>query len=161
MERPCASSICSIFLQGMESNALEKSMNKSVASRFFAHTPLMICLPCYSWLSVFWVANFIDLVLNRFLFFLICISSLWAFLKFWSLAFVGFLLLNKDAIFMLSHFFITTSDSLGIFIWLLVLLVCLQLLLSCGQWWSFHICYSEDVFQISPEMNKNLFPICL
>ena len=41
-------------------------------------------------------------------------SSLWAFLSFCTLAFVGFLLLHKDAFFMLSHFFLINSDSLRI-----------------------------------------------
>ena len=41
------------------------------------------------------------------------VSSLWAFLSFYMLAFVGFLLLCKDAIFMSSRFFQTTSDSHG------------------------------------------------
>ena len=36
--RPNANSICAIFSLYIESNALEKSTNKSVASRFFACT---------------------------------------------------------------------------------------------------------------------------
>ena len=39
---PNGSSICSIFSLCMASNTLEKSMNNSVASRFFAQTLLMI-----------------------------------------------------------------------------------------------------------------------
>ena len=40
--RPYARSICSIFHLCMESNSSEKSMNMSVASRFFVRTPSMI-----------------------------------------------------------------------------------------------------------------------
>ena len=36
LERPWARSICSIFFLCIESNALEKSTNKSVTSSFFA-----------------------------------------------------------------------------------------------------------------------------
>ena len=46
-------------------------------------------------------------------FFLVCVSSLWAFLSFGALAFVGFLLLNKDGFFMLSHFSLTAIDFQG------------------------------------------------
>ena len=39
------------------------------------------------------------------------VSSLCAFLSFWALALVGFLLLHRDAIFILSHFFLTANVS--------------------------------------------------
>ena len=42
---------------------------------------------------------------------MVCVSSLFVFLSFCALAFVGFLLLYKDTIFTLSHFFLTTSVS--------------------------------------------------
>ena len=38
------------------------------------------------------------------------VSSIWAFSHFWALAFVGILLLGKDAFFKLSHFFQKTSN---------------------------------------------------
>ena len=49
------------------------------------------CLPCYSWLSIFYgVLDFIDLTLNAFKsLFLVCVSSPWAFVNFWMLAFVA------------------------------------------------------------------------
>ena len=47
------------------------------------------------------------------LFFLESFSSLNAFFSFHRLAFVGFLLSSKDAIFMLSRFSLTTVDSQG------------------------------------------------
>ena len=40
--RPYAKSVCSIFPLSMESNALDKSMNSSVALKFFARIPSMI-----------------------------------------------------------------------------------------------------------------------
>ena len=40
--------------------------------------------------------------------YLVCVSSLWAFLSFCILAFVGFLSLSNNAIFILCHFFLTT-----------------------------------------------------
>ena len=39
--RPFARSICFSFLLCMEPNALEKSTNKSIALRFFRHTPMI------------------------------------------------------------------------------------------------------------------------
>ena len=49
-----------------------------------------------------------------YLFFLVCVNYfLCAFLSFWALALVGFLLLHKDAVFTLSHFLLTNSLSLG------------------------------------------------
>ena len=58
------------------------------------------------------VSYFIDLTLNVFLvFFLACF--LWSFLSFCMLAFVGFLSLSRDVIFMLSVFFQATRDSHG------------------------------------------------
>ena len=42
MVRSYAKSICSIFSLFMESSTLEKSMNRSVALRFFPCAPLMI-----------------------------------------------------------------------------------------------------------------------
>ena len=41
------------------------------------------------------------------------VITLWAFLSFCTLAFVGFLLLSQDAFFMLSHFSQTDIDSHG------------------------------------------------
>ena len=45
--------------------------------------------------------------------FLFCISFLYTLLSFCMLAFVGFLLLHKNTVFMLSHFFLTSSISNG------------------------------------------------
>ena len=57
---------------------------------------------------------FNDLTWNiSLLFFLICVSFLWALLGFCALEFVRFLLLSKDPIFQLSCFFQTSSDSNG------------------------------------------------
>ena len=74
------------------------------------------CLPCYSWLSVFyWISYFIILTSNVFLFVLVCVSySLCAFLSFYALAFVAFLFLHEDAVFMLFCFLLTASVSHGI-----------------------------------------------
>ena len=79
---------------------------------------------------------------------LFAMCSLWAFLCFCTFAFVGFLLVTKDAIFMLSCFFLITSDSHAICLCLLVWLVCTLQLLPCGQWRSFNIRHSEYMFQI-------------
>ena len=84
-----------------------------------------------------------DRTLNVWLYFLVCVSSLWAFFSFCTLAFVGFLLLSEDPIFMLSNFFLTTPMKL--YIWLLVWLVCT---LPSVQQQNFYICHSEYVFQI-------------
>ena len=76
----------------------------------FAH--FIHCLLRYSRLSNFFQVYFIDLTLNViFLFFLVCVSSLCAFLSFCALESVGFLLVHKDTAFMLSHFFVTASVS--------------------------------------------------
>ena len=63
----------------------------------------------------------------------------------------------------LSRFFLTTSDSLTLYIWFLVWSVCtLQLLLFlCWQWQSFPICHSEYVFQISLEEYRICFFIVI
>ena len=52
-----------------------------------------------------------DLEYILFVLFFVCVSSLRTFLSFCALAFVGFLLLHKDTVFMLSRFFLTTSIS--------------------------------------------------
>ena len=69
--------------------------------------------PCYLWLSstkflILWIRPGIY---SYCFFFTVCASSLWAFLSYCLLVFVEFLLLNMDAIFMLSHFFLLTSNS--------------------------------------------------
>ena len=46
LRRPKARSICSIFPLCMESNALEKSPNKSVAAKSFARTSFYDSLDC-------------------------------------------------------------------------------------------------------------------
>ena len=67
---------------------------------------LLLPSASFSRLSIFnWVSYLIDLNLNVWLlFFLVCVSSFCAFLSFCALSFVGFLSLQKNAIFPLSHF---------------------------------------------------------
>ena len=103
------------------------------------------CLPCYLWLPIFYqVSYFIDLALNVFLFFfLVCVSSLWAFLRFCILAFVGFLILSRNAIFMLSYFSSLLVTPMELYTWLLVWLVCTLELLPSRYWQHFHILHSE------------------
>ena len=78
----------------------------------FAH--FIYCQPCYLWFCIFnWVSYFIDLTLNVFFysFWYVLVNSLFPFLSFCTLAFVGFLLLHKDTVFSLSCFFFTASVS--------------------------------------------------
>ena len=55
--------------------------------------------------SIYQITYFIDLISNVIsLFFLVCVSSLWIYLSFWILAFVGFLCLSKDVFVRYSFF---------------------------------------------------------
>ena len=78
------------------------------------------------------------------------VSSLCAFLGFWALALVGFLLLYRDVVFT-SSFFLTTDVSQRV--WLAIIL----LPLLYGHWRSSHILHSESVFLISPEIHRIYF----
>ena len=66
---------------------------------------VLFLLSCYSWLSIYRISNFIDCPwMYSSCSFLVSASLLWAFLSYCALTFDGFLLLNKNAIFMLSRF---------------------------------------------------------
>ena len=71
------------------------------------------------------------------------ISSLSAFLRFWRLALVGFLLLHRDGVFTLSCFFLTANVSNRILCSVLSLVVCILQLLPCGHWWNSYIRHLE------------------
>ena len=134
----------------MVSTTLSSAFVKSFALEvlFFCSLhllPAMLFMIVYLLLS-FWFYWF-DVECIQVVLFVMC--SLWTFLSFWALAFVGFLFLSRDAIFMLSCFFLTAIDSH----WTLHSVLCLGctfLLLTYGQWWSFLICHLEYVFQRSP-----------
>ena len=67
--RPHTSSLCFIFSLSMESNALEKSTNKSVASSFFLFFCLFFffCFLFFARISIIrWIVRICD-VMNRFL----------------------------------------------------------------------------------------------
>ena len=75
-------------------------------------------LPCYPRLSIFnWVSNVIDLILYVFcLFFYVYVSSFCAFLSFWALKLVGFLLFfffYREAVFTSARFSLTANISHG------------------------------------------------
>ena len=72
--RPYARSICSIFPLRKESNALKKCTNKSITSRFFAHTPSKI-----QW--IVGIYDVMDQLLWKPLWFFLRISK--NFLNFW------------------------------------------------------------------------------
>ena len=86
----------------------------------------------------------------------VLVSSLYAFLGFWALALVGFLLLHRDAVFTSSRFFLAAKIFQGI--------ICLALRLvgmhstAASMWALTKFSYSSfGVFLISPEVHRICF----
>ena len=77
-------------------------------------------------------------------FWYVLISSFCAFLSFWALALVGFLLLHRDAVFS----FPRLMSPRELYVWLLVWLVCILLLLPYEHWRSSHLSFRVNVLDI-------------
>ena len=123
------------------------------------------CLPCYPRLSIFnWVSNLIDLILKysvcsfRYTF----VSSFCAFLSFWALIMVRFLLLHKEAVFMSAHFFLIANISYRT----LGLALCLVGMHSaCASKWALmkfsYLSFGVGVFDNSWSASNLFLSICI
>ena len=87
----------------------------------------------------------------------VCTCLFFFYIMFLRVVFVGFLLSYKDTVFTVFLFFLIAINYHGTLCKSLGLFSMYSGLLQCGQWRSFRIHYSEQVFQNTPEEYRNNF----